>query len=250
MQKIFPSMNSKPEKSQIVALIPGWAWVFVLIPMFMPFLGLGLWDQIGYSVWLEIGYHAFNGIVMMAIILGYLKEEWFMVSTAFPYYLKHIALTVVLAAGGELLMLGILYLVGFNLGVMLDCLPIVEMAVVQSPLLVLDTQPIWGTVVLSVFAPISICALFYCFAFAPACGKETWLGYLCIGIVTLIPAIINIIWRGETETAFALTTYLVQLPIHLVMCWSYQKTDNVWTPLVSLAIVNMLTSILMITIVL
>lgn len=40
-----------------------------------------------------------------------------------------------------------------------------------------------------------------------------------------------------------LSGYLVQLPIHLLMCWSYQKTDNVWTPLISLAVVNLLASV-------
>jgi membrane protease YdiL (CAAX protease family) len=33
------------------------------------------------------------------------------------------------------------------------------------------------------------------------------------------------------------------LPIHLLACWSYQKTDNVWTPLISLALINLLASV-------
>ena len=45
MNKLFPSMTSKPEKIQIFAIIPCWIWAFVLLPMFMPFLGLGLWEQ-------------------------------------------------------------------------------------------------------------------------------------------------------------------------------------------------------------
>ena len=243
MAKIFPSMNSKPEKIQIFATIPCWLWVFVLFPMFMPFIGLGIWEQSEISVWLEFGYHVANGFLMLWIMLGYLKEDWYMVTTAFPYYLKHIALTVGLTAGAELVLLGALYLLGFNIEIMLNWLPVVEMNVSHTPWLFVDLEPILGTIVLSVFTPISICALFYCFGFAPVCYKKPWLAYPSIAVVTLIPPIINILWRGEA--ALVLSGYLVQLPIHLLVCWSYQKTDNVWTPLVSLATINLLASIVL-----
>ena len=243
MEKIFPSMNSKPEKIHILALIPGWIWVFVLFPMFMPFLGLGIWEQKLMSIWLEIGYHIANGIVMLWLMFGYLKEEWFMLTTDFRYYLKHIALTVGLVAGVELVLLGTLYLSGFDITYMLNNLPMVEMILSQTPLLLISLAPILGPIVLSVFTPISICALFYCFGFAPVCYKRPWLAYLCIAVITLIPPIINILWRGEAT--MVLNGYFVKLPIHLLLCWSYQKTDNVWTPLVSLAFVNLLASIVL-----
>lgn len=243
MNKIFPSMCSKPEKIQTFAIIPCWIWVFVLLPMFMPFLGLDLWEQWEISVWLEIGYHVANGILMLVIICSYLKEEWFMVTTDVRYYLKHIALTVVLIAGTELVWLYTLTFFGLNTLDMLEHLPVVEMFVSHTPLFTVDLEPIFGTIAMSVFAPISICTLFYCLGFAPVCYKKPWLAYLCIAVVTLIPPVINILWRGDA--AFVLIGYLVQLPIHLLACWSYQKTDNVWTPLVSLVITNLLTSILL-----
>ena len=243
MNKIFPSMSSKPEKIQIFALIPCWLWVFVLLPMFMPFLGLDLWEQWEISVWLEIGYHVANGILMLVVICGYLKEEWFMVTTAVRYYLKHIALTVGLIAVTELVWLYTLTFFVLNTLDKLENLPIVEMAVSHTPLFTVDLRPIFGTVVMSLFVPISICTLFYCFGFAPVCYKKPWLAYLCVAVITLIPPVIDILWRGDA--AFVLIGYLVRLPIHLLACWSYQKTDNVWTPLISLAITNLLTSILL-----
>ena len=243
MNKLFPSMTSKPEKIQIFAIIPCWIWVFVLLPMFMPFLGLGLWEQWELSVWLEIGYHVANGILMLVIMLSYLKEEWFMVTTDVSHYLKHVMLTVGLIAGAELLLLGTLFICGVNIDDMLECLPIVEMSVSHTPLFTVELQPIFGTVALSVFAPISICALFYCLGFAPVCYHKPWLAYLCVAAITLIPPVIDILWRGEA--AFVLGGYLVQLPVHLLACWSYQKTDNVWTPMLSLAITNLIASILL-----
>lgn len=234
-------MYSKPSTSKIIALIPCWVWVFVLFPMFMPFLGFGIWEQYELSVWLEISYHVANGIIALFIISDYLKDDWFMVTTDLRFYIKHIALTVGLVIIAEFVLLGPLTLFGFDIMNMLESLPVVEMSVSHTPLFLIELQPIIGAITLTVFAPISICALFYCFGFAPVCCRKPWLAYLCIAIITLIPPIIDILWRGGAE--FVLSGYLVQLPIHLLLCWSYQKTDNVWTPLISLMVINLLASV-------
>lgn len=240
MKRFFPTMYSKPETIQIFLLIPACIWAFILLPMFMPFIGMGLWEQWEVSVWLEIGYHVANGILALFLIFGYLKEEIFMVTADFRFYLKHILLTVGLILGVELVWLGALYLGGFDIFLMLESLPIAEMTVSHTSLFLLNLQPVFGTIALSVFAPISICALFYCLGFAPLCNIKPWLGYLGVAVITLIPPIINILWRGEA--AYVLLGYLAKLPIHLLACWSYQKTDNVWTPLLSLAGANLLMS--------
>lgn len=243
MNKLFPPMYSKPEKIQIFAIIPCWFWVFVLLPMFMPFLGFGLWEQWETSVWLEIVYHVANGILFLLIILSYLKDEWVMMTTDVSHYLKHVALTVALILGAELVLLGGLYISGFDITKMLENLPVTEMSVSHTPLFVIDLEPVFGTLVMSVFAPISICVLFYCLGFAPICYRKPWLAYLCVAALTLIPPVIDILWRGEA--ALVLSGYLVRLPIHLLACWSYQKTDNVWTPMISLSITNLLTSVIL-----
>lgn len=243
MSQLFPPMTSKPEKIKIFALIPCWLFVFVLIPMYMPFLGLGLWEQWEISVWLEIGYHVLNGVILLALMADYLKEDWFMVTTDVGYYLKHVALTVGLIVGTELLLISALPLFGLDTVFMLECLPMVEMFVSHTPLFLIDLQPVFGTLVLSVFTPFSICVLFYCLGFAPVCYRKPWLAYLCVAVITLIPPIINILWRGDAP--LVLSGYLVQLPIHLLACWSYQKTDNVWTPILSLSVTNLLASVVL-----
>ena len=240
MSRLFPPMNSKPEKAQVFALVFSWIVFFVLFPTFLPYLGLGLWDQWESSVWLEIGYHVVNGVGVLFLVFGYLKEEWFMVSTDVWHYVKHALLTVGLIIGVEFVWIGGLFLGGFDVFLMLEGLPVAEMTVSHTSLFMLHLQPILGTIVLTVFAPISVCALFYCTGFAPLCNIKPWLGYLGVAVVTLIPPLINILWRGEA--ALVLGGYFVRLPIHLLACWSYQKTDNVWTPLFSLAGANLLMS--------
>ena len=242
-KKIFPHMYSKPENNRIFAIIACWLFIFVLIPWFLPILGLGLWEEYEISVWLEIGYHALNGIIALLLIGSYLKDEWFMVSIEISHYLKHIALTVGLIAVAESLLLGALYFCGFNIGYMLEFLPVTAMSICQTPLFVIHNEPVFGTLALSVFAPISICVFFYCVGFAPICTKKPWLAYLSIAVVTLIPAIFDIIWRGEA--ALVLGSYFAHLPIHLLLCWSYQKTNNVWSPMVSLVVTNLLISLLL-----
>ena len=240
---VFPPMCSEPNTAKIIALLPCWLWVFVLLPMSMPILGLGLWEQWERSVWLEIVYHIANGILLLWVIFSYLKEDWFMVTTDVRYYLKHIALTVGLIAGTELIFMETLSFLGFNTHYLLQYLPTVEMSVSHSPLFVIELEPIFGSIALSIFAPISICALFYCFGFAPICTRKPWCAYLCIAVITLIPPVIDILWRGDA--VFVLSGYIVHLPIHLIACWSYQKTDNVWTPMASLMISNILASIIL-----
>ncbi len=242
MNKVFPPMYSKPETIQIFSIIPMWFWIFVLLPMFMPFIGLGLWEQWELSVWLEIGYHVINGITMFLLIRTYLKDEWFMVTTSVRYYLKHVALTVGLIAIAELIILITLRLCDFNYNYIFEFLPVVEMSVSHTPYLVVDYQPIFGTIALSIFAPFSVCVMFYCLGFAPICNRKPWLAYLCIAVITMIPSVIDILWRGEN--GYMMTGYIVQLPVHLLACWSYQKTDNVWTPIATVAVTNLLASII------
>lgn len=243
MRNLFPTMSSKPEKIQIFALIPAWGWVFILLPMYLPLVGLGLWDMVEMSVWLEIFYHVANGILLLILVFGYLKEEWSMMVLDVRDYLKHALLTVGLIFGVEILWLGALFLSGFNISELLEALPVAEMSVSHTSLFLVQLQPILGTIVMTVFAPISICALFYCLVFAPLCNIKPWLGYIGIVVATLIPPIIDIIWRGDAS--LVMHAYLAKLPIHLLACWSYQKTDNVWTPIFSLAATNLLLSIIL-----
>ena len=241
MNKLFPSMNSKPETIKIFLMLGGYVWMFVLVPLFMPFLGLGIWEDWENSAWLEIGYHVLNGLVMLFLIGDYLKDEWFMVTMDFRFYLKHMALTVGLMVGAKLVTLAEWYICGLDLVSVLDGLPVVEMFVTHTPGGLISYKPLFGTVALSLFSPFCVCALFYCCVFAPVCYRKPWLAYVCVALVTMIPPVVNIIWRGEA--LFVLTLYIANLPVHLLACWSYQKTDNVWTPLVSLMVTNLLMSV-------
>lgn len=238
--KIFPQMDSMPEKTKILALIPCWWVIFVLLPMFMPLAGFGLWEKLEASAWLDLFYHIASGILVLFIIGDYLKEDWFMVTTDARHYLGHVALTIGMILAANVALLTCLYIFGFDITGMLESFPITEMSISQTSLLLISTKPVFGTIALSLFSPITMCGLFYCLGFAPICSKKPWPAYLCITVITMIPPAINILWRDEI--VLSICSYIVGLPIHLIACWSYQKTDNIWTPLLSLVVVNLLAS--------
>ena len=243
MNKLFPSMLSKPEPRQIIALVPCWMYVFVLVPLYMPFLASGLWEQWESSVWFDIIYHAINGLIVLFLLRNYLKDEWFMVSTDAGTYLKHAALTAGLILGAEIVLIGVVYLSGWDVWYMLNALPVAEMAVAHTPLSLIYYEPVVGAIVLTILVPICLSGLYYCLCFAPICYRRPWLAYLSIPVITFLPALVDILYRRE-QTELALGAYLVALPIHLLACWSYQKTDNAWTPIFTLALVNLVLSII------
>ena len=56
-------------------------------------------------------------------------------------------------------------------------------------------------------------------------------------LVLALPRLANALtfWVPEEE----MILYFAQLPIHMLACWAYQKTDNIWTPIVLHAVVNL-----------
>ena len=99
----------------------------------------------------------------------------------------------------------------------------------------------FGTLCHTLITPIAVVGLFYVVGFAPMCCRKPWLGYLAVTILLMLPAAFDILWRGGA--ALVIATYILNLPMHLIACWSYQKADTVWAPLTVLSIFNLITSL-------
>ena len=242
MNKIFPPMYDRPKNISLYAFCAYWGFCFVLAPMYMPYIGAGLWETTKWIAWLEIVYHLLNALVVSALMVEYLKDSWFMLTLDFRKHLKLIGLTVGLMAAVLVQQIIFLFLGGYTIQYCFNALPILEKSVSQSSYVLATAQPVFGTISMVVCSPIAVCGLFYALCFAPLCVKEKpVLAYLSVVVITAIPFIIDILWRQDVELNIIL--YLMQLPAHLIACWSYQKTDNIWTPIISLAIVNLLASL-------
>ena len=57
-----------------------------------------------------------------------------------------------------------------------------------------------------------------------------------------LPLIFDILWRGNAE--YVVVAFVLQLPMHWIACWTYQKADTVWAPIAALAIFNLGTSLM------
>lgn len=242
MRKLFPPMYSQPKWPMLICIGVYWGLSFVLFPMYLPLLGMGIWETPEWISWLEIGYHGVNAIVMIVMLSECLKDGWFMLTLDWKGILKHVGLTVGLIL--LVLMQQITFLSAWDVPerASLEMLPIVEMYVSLTPGYFAIVRPVWATASMVLCSPFAICGLFYALGFAPLCVKEKpVLAYINVVLITALPALFDILWRHEVERV--VITYLIYLPAHLIACWSYQKTDNVWTPILSLSAVNLICSL-------
>ena len=236
MKRFFPIMYEDTDKGMHFALFAYWIFAFWLMPFWMPILAQGLWNKLGVISWFEMVYHAINGVVIALILKGYLQESFFNVQTDVKKFFK-------IVVGSALVMLALAFVAGLYFGgVIFDFYPLCEMSVAFTPGYLVQNQPIFGTICCSVFSPFAIVGLFYAAGFAPVCRRHRWLGYVVVAVVMALPCAFDILWRGEA--VFVILSYLVQLPLHWVACWTYQNADTVWAPIATLFLFNFGTSLM------
>ena len=245
MNKLFPPMYATPETSESVAgLVCGTISYFLL-----PFtLTLFFFAKNPHQVYmlLEYFYQLVNFGLMIFVFRTYLKDSWLNVSIA-PRQI----LGVSLGAGAVIFGIYAFYVVAGYFGriseanvIVLGAMPMtgVELMMLPGDLVLLSGIP--ATVFLTVLGPVITVCMFYASVFAPLCGSGKRFGaYVALAIVLAIPRLLTsfAVWGGWKE----LPLYLAQLPIHLIACWTYQKTDTVWTPIFTLAIANLFSCILL-----
>ena len=236
VKRIFPEMDDRPDKGMFMAVILYGFMAFILLPVVLVLLGADMWNDRSATVWLEVVYHLLNAALAAAMFKSYLGDSFFNVQLFTKRFLKTVAIAT-------LIMLSLALELQLGLGVpVLNAYPINELPIAMVSGLAVREQPIVGTLCYTLAAPFGVACLFYATGFAPFCCKKPWLGYLIIPFVVAIPIALDVNWRGGAE--WAIPTYLLQLPIHLVACWSYQKADTIWAPITCLTIFNLATSIL------
>ena len=229
-------MNDDTEKGMHFALLAYWVFAFGVMPSWMPLLGDGFWDNLPIISWFEIIYHVLNGLVVVIMLKAYLKDSFFNVQ----FEPKQFLMIVVCSA---VVMLALAVILRSFLGdVVSNFYPIREMSVALASGYLVKTQPIFGTICCTLFAPFTVVGLFYTTGFAPVCRRNRWFGYVVVTVLMVVPCALDILWRGQVE--YVIPMYLFQLPMHWIACWTYQKADTVWAPIATLAIFNLGTSLL------
>ena len=243
LKRIFPEMTDRPDKGMFMAVILFGFVSFILLPVVVMLLSHDVWADLGSLAWAELVYHVFNAVIAFAMFKTYLGESFFNVQLYTSRFVKTVAvatlamLTLALAFIFELSPL--LAVLGWH---PLNAYPINELPITMVANYMVREMPIIGTAVHTLVTPFAIAGMFYATGFAPFTCKKPWLGYLIIPIALVIPSLLDINWRGGAD--LVLSAYFLQLPIHLIACWSYHKADTIWAPITCLAIFNLVTSLL------
>lgn len=245
MKKLFPQMTENPGASAVVSCVSYWFFAFLLIPgMFSLSMGDTQWED--YTFWIEMAYHMINFIFMLFFCFPYLKDNFLLVELDAKGILgtavgcgtaiivvKQLIWMLSLASGNELF-------ANAAYGTRLTT----EMDLMYFPGALIQEMPLWGTLFMVVLAPVTITCIFYVCIFAPICTRNPLLAYLATAALLLLPrlSMVFCLWTMSQQ----MVVYLLQLPVHLIACWSYQKTDCVWTPIFAYAFANGLASLMMI----
>lgn len=104
-------------------------------------------------------------------------------------------------------------------------------------------QPLYGTLCLVLLTPITVSCLFYASLFAPVCTSRPRLAYPVIAIAPVLAHLLLVfsLWSMPQQ----MTIFVLQIPVHLIACWSYQKTDTIWTLILTHMLSNMVFALLM-----
>lgn len=245
MKKFFPHMYDCPENSQAVGSLSYGIVAFVVLPFTFT---LFFFDRNAEGIYLvlEYIYYGMNLAMMLAIFHPYLRDSWLNVAIA-----PKQVLGVSLGAAGVIAGLYIEFTAAAARGlfesagtVFFGVLPLggVELMLLPGDFVLFGGIP--AMVFLTLAGPVITACLFYATAFAPVCasGRRT-LAYFAVAVLLAVPRIITYftVWGGWKELAL----YLAQLPIHLIACWTYQKTDTVWAPIFTLAMVNLFSCVML-----
>ena len=236
MKQLFPDMYDQPGKGMPIAALAYWGFAFVGIPFLIPLLGFGLWDNESAVCWLDFVYHTINALVVVAMFGTYFQESFLNVEVDPGKFFKTVGAAL-------LLMLAVVAVLHFGMRInVFDAYPINEMSVAVTSGFMLEKMPVLGTVCHTLITPVVVVGLFYAVGFAPMCCRKPWLGYLVVTGLLILPVAFDIFWRGEPELVISM--FVLQLPMHWIACWTYQKADTVWAPLVTLSVFNLATSLI------
>lgn len=213
---------------------------FFIVPYLFIMILNGMAPSLKAYSWVELGFHTMNFCFVFGLFREYLQDSWY----GFATQKKAIFRIVGFAVLAMLVAYGAIYLYckssapSMKLLAIYGTLPLTDMGMTSLSSSLVQTNPLAAMLIFVVFSPFICACLFYAAAFLPAFNKHPLLGYLAVAVITILPhySNANTLWNAETQTIL----YWSQLPIHLVACWSYHKTDSIFAPMLSLAGANLI----------
>lgn len=244
MQKLFPMMMDRPEKGYSFAALIYGIICFFSFPFLILFFMQGLWDDPVVGSWCEIVYHGFNLFVVGSLYRTYLSDALFDAQINWRKIAKTVAIcaAIILGLYSSLWRLAAVDWDDTLVYAVEGMLPMTEMDLLWLGSAAVCNNPLFGTLCMVLVTPFVISLIYYASTFAPICCERPWLAYPVTALVLALPRIANSMTFFDPVPQLHL--YLVQLPGHMLACWAYQKTDNIWTPIVLHAVVNLISSLM------
>jgi len=242
MKKLFPEMYDRPDTSLVIATFVYWFLCYAFVPFGLVLLSVGLPDDtvVLYRAWLEVGYHLVNGVLAVLIMRSYLRDSFYNVQLHAGRFFKTVAAACAVMLASAAACFGVMCVMG-SADRFFFALPVFDQNIFLNTGNTVSTLPIPGALCASLLTPLAVSCLFYAPGFAVSASKKPWLGYLTVTLLFGAFHLFEYFWHLDFSSALLL--FLVRLPVHLIACWSYQKANTVWAPIVSLGVFNLVTAL-------
>ena len=230
MKKFFPEMLDSPDKEAFIPGLVYWIAAYFVLPAMMAFL-----VQYGripeHEIWVVAGYHLINFIVIACIFRSHLVDAFLNVQLYTKKVLVVIAVCAFVLIDLRVVLNELLWTTDqeFLYSISFGSLPITEADILMNPISMVSEQPIVSLICLGLLTPLTVSCLLYGCVFAPICVSRPWLAYLVTIAMSLAQKLILVFCLHVFDEQMA--QFWLQLPVHLIACWSYQKTDTIWTPI-------------------
>ena len=244
MFKHFPTLMDRPDTGNVIAALIYEVIAFFSLPFLLLLILQGSTDNAKVVAAIEIFYHVINFAVALTIFREYLSEA----AIGLWQSLKAMAATIWTSVGLIFIVALVLYnLFSSSYSILhlsaVGALPLTEVELFMLSQGVVLTYPSLGTLCMVVLAPIAVGCLYYGAVFAPVCYTKPILAYVAMAAFLVFPRYCNAAtyWH-PTEQMILLAT---QLPLHLIACRAYQKTDSILAPIAIHAIVNLISCLML-----
>ena len=246
MRKKLPVLLDRPE-TQVVGVTAIYSVIcFFSLPFILLLTLGGFEDNIVVISWLEIIFHVLNFVVMVGLFKDYLYEAM----DNLRIHKKEVIRTILIAMGLMLVVMEVWFALLQRTGsdvffiASFGTVPMSEMDMFSLSADVVCANPIFGTLCMVVLTPVTVSCIYYAVGFVPAYNVRPWLGYLVVAAVIAFPRICNA--ATYWDPAQQLISYLTHLPIQMIACWAYRRTDTIWTPIILHAATNLVACVVLI----
>ncbi len=237
---ILPPELDSPGKQHVGVGIIYSVFAFFSLPFLTLLISGGSGDNVTILSVLEMVYHILNCGIFFAIFKELILDSWFLFRINWKAMFSKIKYAVLAMVGVAYLWYAIGRITGldiFSIAVY-GTLPITELDVLFFSTDLVYAKPVIGFISTVLLAPFAITCAFYAVGFAPAFNVRPWFGYLMVAVVTAFPTICNALTYWDPTVEIVL--YIARLPLHMIACRAYQKTENIWAPIFCLMLANLI----------